>query len=63
MRFLIVRTDIRVAADDELAAAWAGGRCLRDEQTAPEQRRQTLRAEDREAAVVVARVLSTVGAV
>ncbi|MBE1487115.1 hypothetical protein H4W31_002753 [Plantactinospora soyae] len=63
MRFLIVRTDIRAAADDELAAAWAQGECLRDEQTAPEQRRQTVRADDRDAALLLARALSSVGAV
>lgn len=63
MRFLIVRTDIRAAADDELAAAWAQGECLRDEQTTPEQRRQVVRAEDRDAALLLARALSSVGAV
>ncbi|MDG4784645.1 hypothetical protein O7626_01620 [Micromonospora sp. WMMD1102] len=63
MRFLIVRTDIRAAADDDLAAAWAQGERLRDEQTSPEQRRQILRAEDRDAALVLARALASVGAV
>lgn len=63
MRFLIVRTEIRAAADDELAAAWAQGERLRDEQTSPEQRRQTLRADDRDAALLLARALSSVGAV
>jgi len=63
MRFLIVRTDIRTVADDDLAAAWAGGERLRDEQTAPEPRRQIVRAEDRDAAMVLARALSHVGAV
>ncbi|MGI5214627.1 hypothetical protein [Plantactinospora sp. CA-290183] len=63
MRFLVVRTDIRAAADDEVAAAWAHGECLRDEQAAPEHRRQTVRAEDRDAALLLARALSSVGAV
>ena len=63
MRFLIVRTDIRTAADDDLVAIWAGGGRLRDEQTAPEHRRQIARADDRDAALVLARALSTVGAV
>ncbi|GAB3157335.1 hypothetical protein GCM10027290_57990 [Micromonospora sonneratiae] len=63
MRFLIVRTDIRAAADDDVAAAWACGGRLRDEQTAPELRRQTLHAEDLDAAMLLARALSTVGAV
>lgn len=63
MRFLIVRTDIRTAADDDLAAIWADGGCLRNEQTAPEHRRQIVRADNRDAALVLARALSTVGAV
>ncbi|GAB3174902.1 hypothetical protein FHX75_1398 [Micromonospora palomenae] len=63
MRFLIVRTDIRTAADNDIAAAWAGGGLLRDETTAPEPRRQIVHAEDRDAALLLARALSTVGAV
>jgi hypothetical protein len=63
MRFLIVRTDIRTAADDDLAAIWADGGRLRDEQTAPEHRRQIVRADDRDAALILARALATVGAV
>ncbi|SCF12602.1 hypothetical protein [Micromonospora mirobrigensis] len=63
MRFLIVRTDIRTAADTEIAAAWADGGRLRDERTTPEPRRQVVHAEDREAALVLARALATVGAV
>ena len=63
MRFLIVRTDIRAAADEDLAAAWANGGCLRDERTAPEARRQTVRADDRDAALLLARALASVGAV
>jgi len=63
MRFLIVRTEIRAAAEGDLAAAWSGGRRLRDERTSPELRRQTVRAEDRDAAMLLARALSTVGAV
>ncbi|RKN17897.1 hypothetical protein D7147_18180 [Micromonospora musae] len=63
MRFLIVRTDIRTVADGEIAAAWAGGHRLRDETTAPEPRRQVVHAEDREAAMHLARALASVGAV
>jgi hypothetical protein len=63
MRFLIVRTDIRTAADDDLTAAWLGGGRLRDERTSPEPRRQVVRAEDRDAALLLARALATVGAV
>jgi len=63
MRFLIVRTEIRAAADTDIAAAWAGGGRLRDETTAPEPRRQVVHAEDRDAALLLARALSSVGAV
>ncbi|ASW56630.1 hypothetical protein [Plantactinospora sp. KBS50] len=63
MRFLVVRTEISAAADDDLAAALANGGRLRDEQDHPEPRRQTVRADDRDAALGLARALSTVGAV
>ncbi|MCX4470149.1 hypothetical protein C5N14_03060 [Micromonospora sp. MW-13] len=63
MRFLIVRTDIRSAADIDIAAAWAGGGRVRDETASPEPRRQVVHAEDRDAALLLARALSTVGAV
>ncbi|MFC7549457.1 hypothetical protein [Plantactinospora sp. GCM10030261] len=63
MRFLIVRTDIRAAAADDLAAALANGQLIRDERTSPEPRRQTVRADDREAALGLARALASVGAV
>ncbi|MGK5674196.1 hypothetical protein ACSNOB_15315 [Micromonospora sp. URMC 106] len=63
MRFLIVRTDIRAACDVDIAAAWARGGHLRDETTAPEPRRQIVHAEDRDAALLLARALSTVGSV
>lgn len=63
MRFLIVRTEIRAAADDDLATAWIRGKRLRDEKTTPEPRRQTVCAEDRDTAMVLARALSAVGAV
>ena len=63
MRFLIVRTDIRTLADDDLAAAWADGGSPRDEKSAPEQRRQIVRAENRDAALLMARAFATVGAV
>jgi hypothetical protein len=63
MRFLIVRTDIRAAADDEVAAAWAAGGRLRDEKADPEARRQIVHADDRDAALVLARALSGMGAV
>ncbi|MET7865852.1 hypothetical protein [Micromonospora taraxaci] len=63
MRFLIVRTDIRAVADGDIAAAWADGHRLRDEMTTPEPRRQIVHAEDRDAALLLARALATVGAV
>jgi hypothetical protein len=63
MRFLIVRTDIRTAADADVVTALADGRRLRDERTTPEARRQIVRADDREAALQLARALAAVGAV
>jgi hypothetical protein len=63
MRFLIVRTDIRAAEADEVAAAWAAGGRLRDEEADPEARRQIVHADDRDAAFVLARALSSMGAV
>ncbi|MEU3453169.1 hypothetical protein ABZ671_06160 [Micromonospora sp. NPDC006766] len=63
MRFLIVRTEIRNAADTDIAAAWAGGGRVRDETTTPEPRRQVVHAEDRDAALLLARALACVGAV
>ncbi|MDM4720646.1 hypothetical protein QTQ03_14025 [Micromonospora sp. WMMA1363] len=63
MRFLIVRTDVRAAADVDIAAAWAGDSQLRDETVSPEPRRQIVHAEDRDAALVLARALASVGAV
>jgi hypothetical protein len=63
MRFLIVRTEIRTAAETEIAAVWAVGGRLRDETTAPEPRRQVVHAENRDAALLLARALASVGAV
>ena len=63
MRFLIVRTDIRAVVDTDITAAWAGGHRLRDETTRPEPRRQVVHAEDRDAALHLARAIATVGAV
>ncbi|WP_433529791.1 hypothetical protein ACQPYA_26625 [Micromonospora sp. CA-263727] len=63
MRFLIVRTDIRSAAETDITAAWACGHRLRDETTRPEPRRQVVHAEDRDAALLLARAIATVGAV
>ncbi|MCI4062539.1 hypothetical protein MRQ36_08175 [Micromonospora sp. R77] len=63
MRFLIVRTDIRTVVDTDIAAAWADGGRLRDETTTPEPRRQVVHAEDRDAALLLARALASVGAV
>jgi hypothetical protein len=63
MRFLIVRTDVRSVAPDEATATWADGGRVRDERTAPEPRRQTVSAEDRDAAMHLARALASVGSV
>jgi hypothetical protein len=63
MRYLIVRTEIRAVAHDELIAAVSNGEPIRDERRTPELRRQTVCAEDRDAAMRLARALSTVGSV
>ena len=63
MRYLIVRTDVRTIDEDQVAAAWAEGMRIRDETTAPEPRRQIVTADDREAALNLARALAAVGAV
>jgi hypothetical protein len=63
MRYLIVRTEVRAVGPDEVVAAWAGGARIRDEQTDPEPRRQIVSAEDRDAALSLARALAAVGAV
>lgn len=63
MRYLIVRTDVRAVGPDEVVAACADGALIRDERTDPEPRRQIVSAEDREAALGLARALASVGAV
>jgi hypothetical protein len=63
MRYLIVRTDVRAVGPDEVVAAWAEGVRIRDERTDPEPRRQIVTAEDRDAALNLARALAAVGAV
>jgi hypothetical protein len=63
MRYLIVRTEVRAIASDELAHAWSHGRSVRDEQTRPEPRRQTATADDLPAALVLARALAATGQV
>jgi hypothetical protein len=55
MRYLIVRTDVR-EHDAETPAR-------RDERRCPEHRRQVATAQDREAALRLARALSSCGAV
>ncbi|HET8657920.1 MAG TPA: hypothetical protein VFM55_02865 [Micromonosporaceae bacterium] len=63
MRYLIVRTDVRPFAADELESAWQCGLQVRDERTTPEPRRQTMFAENRDAAFHLARALAAVGSV
>lgn len=63
MRFLIVRTDVRAAAYDDVAAALKAGSRIRDEKVSPEARRQIVHADDRDAALILARALSNVGSV
>jgi hypothetical protein len=62
MQYLIVRTEIRAVDPDAVVAAWADGTPIRDERTDPEPRRQIVSAEDREAALGLARALAAGGA-
>ncbi|WP_033340841.1 hypothetical protein [Catenuloplanes japonicus] len=63
MRYLIVRTDIRPVEPPAMETVWADGKSVRDERTTPEPRRQTVLAQDRAAALDLARALSAMGAV
>ncbi len=63
MPYLIVRTDVRAVDHDEVETAWAEGARVRDEPTTPEPRRQTLTADDRDAALNLAQAMASVGAV
>jgi hypothetical protein len=63
MRYLIVRTEVRALDDDQVVAAWAEGMRIRDETATPEARRQIVTADDREAALNLARALAAMGAV
>lgn len=63
MRYLIIRTDVRAVAVDEMAAAWSHGQPVRDERSQPEPRRQTATADDLPAALTLARALSATGSV
>lgn len=63
MRYLIVRTDIRQLDAGELAEALRRGNHVRDELNSPEIRRQTATAEDRDAALRLARALASHGSV
>lgn len=63
MRYLIVRTEVRAVASDELATAWSRGRWVRDERERPEPRRLTATADDLPAALTLARALTATGLV
>ncbi|GAB7043791.1 hypothetical protein JCM9533A_76420 [Catenuloplanes niger JCM 9533] len=63
MRYLIVRTDIRPVETGSMESVWADGKSVRDERTTPEPRRQTVLAQDRSAALDLARALSAMGSV
>ena len=63
MRFLIVRTEVRRCAPDQVVQAWADGHRVRDERTSPEPRRQTFSADTRDAAMRLARALTSAGPV
>jgi hypothetical protein len=60
---MIVRTDIRHTAANEVSEAVSRGYRLRDERISPETRRQTMTAEDRDAAMHLARALASSGSV
>jgi hypothetical protein len=63
MRYLIIRTDVRAVALDDVAVAWSHGQPVRDERVQPEPRRQTATADDLPAALTMARALSATGSV
>ncbi len=63
MRFVIVRTDVRHTAPDEVSEAVSNGYRLRDERMSPETRRQTMTAENWESALHLARALAACGPV
>ncbi|WP_249714036.1 hypothetical protein [Rhizomonospora bruguierae] len=63
MRYLIVRTEVRTVASDELANAWSDSRWVRDEREHPEPRRLTATADDLPAALILARALTATGLV
>ena len=63
MRFLIVRTDIRTAAADDLRRAWADGHRLRDETTPPSRAGRSSMPRTGTPRCQLARALASVGAV
>jgi hypothetical protein len=63
MRYLIVRTEVKSIAPDDVAASFLDDLPLRDETVDPEQRRQVAEADNLSAALQLARALSSMGAV
>jgi hypothetical protein len=63
MRYLIVRTEVRPFAPEDVVASVLDQLPLRDESTEPEQRRQVAEADNLDAALQLARALASVGAV
>jgi hypothetical protein len=63
MRFLIVRTEVRRCAPDQVDHAWSQGHRVRDERISPEPRRQIFSADTRETALRLARALASAGPV
>jgi hypothetical protein len=63
MRYLIVRTEVRPFAPEEVAASFMDDAPLRDESTTPEQRRQVAEADNLDSALQLAKALASVGAV
>lgn len=63
MRYLIVRTEVRAFAPEDVVASFLEEQPLRDESVTPEQRRQVAEADNLDAALHLARALASVGAV
>lgn len=63
MRFLIVRTEVKAIAPEDVVASFVDERPLRDESRSPEQRRQVAEADNLDSALQLAKALASVGAV
>jgi hypothetical protein len=63
MRYLIVRTEVKPIAPEDVVASFLDESPLRDESVDPEQRRQVAEADNLIAALQLARALASMGAV